>query len=250
MNLDVDEGSVDRFRRDGYVVLLGAFDPGPLAAEVDDALLHGLRPDAPINRGSGGVGFLGVIMMCERTPTSLGLIDLLAPAAARLLGRPALPGRAKGTRYLGSSDWHVDSVLAIPSLGFVSYLEPLHSEAGALRIRPGSHRGEERDEVIIDSAPGDVIAFDEHVAHGSVGGSLRRQWRVDFIADPLDSDEAALVHATFVGILDPSWDGGDDRVGYPSYGPYWQTLDRPWHTSLRSLGIYDLAEGHRAAQPD
>jgi hypothetical protein len=217
---------------------------------VDDALLHGLRPDAPINRGSGEVGFLGVIMMCERTPVSLRLIDMLAPTAARLLGRAVLPGRAKGTRYFGSSDWHVDSVLAIPSLSFVSYLEPLTGEAGALRIRPGSHRGEKRNAVIIETSAGDVIAFDEHVAHGSIGGTLRRQWRVDFIADPIDPDEAAFVQATFVRIFDPSWDGGDDRVGYPSYGPYWQTLDRPWHTSLRSLGIYDLAEDHRAAQLD
>src|SRR5690242_14983125 len=91
VNVDVGDGSVDRFQRDGYVVLRRVIDPEPLAAEVDDALLHGLRPDAPVNRGSGGVGFLGVIMMCERTPVSLGLIDRLAPAAARLLGRPVLP---------------------------------------------------------------------------------------------------------------------------------------------------------------
>jgi hypothetical protein len=250
MGVDVGDESVARFHRDGYLVLREFFDPGPLAADVDDALAHGLRPDAQINRGSGGVGFLAVIMMCERTPISLELIDVLAPHAARLLGRAVLPGRAKGTWYFGSSGWHVDSVLEIPSVGFVSYLEPLTGEAGALRIRPGSHRGEEHEAVTIGTRPGDVIGFDEHVAHGSVGGMLRRQWRVDFIADPADEDEAALVKATFARIFDLTWDGGDDSDSYPSYGPYWQTLARPWHARLRSLGIYDLAERHRTARRD
>src|SRR5690349_6889820 len=128
MGVDAGDESVARFDRDGHLVLRDFFDPGPLGAEVDDALVRGVRPDAQINRGSGGVGFLGVIMMCERTPVSLELINVLAPEAARLLGRALLPGRAKGTRYFGASDWHVDSVLAIPSVSFVSYLERLTGE--------------------------------------------------------------------------------------------------------------------------
>jgi hypothetical protein len=247
VTFEVDAGSMDRFRRDGYAVLRDAIDPRPLSAEVDDAIFNGLRRNASINRGSGGVGFLGVIMMCERTPVSLSLIDMLAVTAAGLLGREVLPGRAKGTQYFGSSDWHVDSDMPIPSLGFVTYLEPLTGVAGALRIRPGSHLGEVRDPVVIETTPGDVIAFDEHVAHGSAGGTLRRQWRVDFIADPVNTDEVALAHAMFARILDPVWFLGDDSDAYPSYGSYWQTLDRPWHARLRELGIYDLAASHRHA---
>jgi len=238
---------VYRFRRDGYEVLRGGINPRPLSAEVDDAFLHGLRANVPINEGSGGAGFLGVIMMCEETPVSLELVDTLAVTAARLMGREALPGRAKATQYFGSTDWHVDSDVPIPSLGFVTYLEPLTADAGALRIRPGSHLGEVRDPVVIETTPGDVIAFDEHVAHSSAGGTLRRQWRVDFFADPLNTDEAAHAHAMFERILDPAWYLGDDSDGYPSYGSYWQTLDRPWHARLRDLGIYDLAARHRHA---
>ena len=53
----------------------------------------------------------------------------------------------------------------------------------------------------------------------------------------------------FVRIFDPAWDGGDDPDTYPSYGAYWQSLDRPWHTRLRRLGVYDLAQRHREADP-
>ena len=134
-------------------------------------------PTRPFNRGSGSVGFHGVIMMCERTPVSLHLVDLLSDAGARLLGRTVLPGRGKGTRYFGSSGWHADSDLPIDSVSFVAYLDPLTATSGALRVRPGSHLGEAGDEVVVETAPGDLVAFDEHLVHGSVGGAIRRQWR-------------------------------------------------------------------------
>jgi len=247
VTVDIDEATVREFRRDGYVVLRGAIDPLPLTNEVDDALAHGMRAGAPINRGSGGVGFQGVIMMCDRTPVSLHLVDLLSAAGARLLGRTVLPGRAKGTRYFDSSGWHVDSDLPIDSVSFVAYLEPLTAATGAIRVRRGSHRGETGDEVVVDTGPGDLVAFDEHLVHGSVGGVVRRQWRIDFISDPIDDIEAAQVRATFVRIFDPMWNGGDDPDAYPSYGAYWQSLDRPWHSRLRELGVYELAERHREA---
>jgi hypothetical protein len=247
VTLVIDEATVCRFRRDGYVVLRGAIDPQPLSNEVDDALARGMRTDAPINLGSGGVGFHSVIMMCDRTPVSLHLVDLLSAAGAQLLGRTVLPGRAKGTRYFDSSRWHVDSDLPIDSVGFVAYLEQLTASTGALRVRPGSHRGETGDEVVVETRPVDLVAFDEHLVHGSVGGAVRRQWRIDFIVDPVDDTEAAYVRATFARIFDPTWDGGDDPDAYPSYGAHWQSLDRPWHQPLRRLGVYDLAERHREA---
>jgi hypothetical protein len=114
-------------------------------------------------------------------------------------------------------------------------------------VRPGSHRGETGDEVVVETRPVDLVAFDEHLVHGSVGGAVRRQWRIDFIVDPIDDTEAAYVRATFARIFDPTWDGGDDPDAYPSYGAHWQSLDRPWHQPLRRLGVYDLAERHREA---
>lgn len=69
MNVVIDGVIVDGFRRDGLAVLREAIDPRRLAAEVDDALAHGMRVDAAVNRGGGGVGFqcvIGVYDLAER----------------------------------------------------------------------------------------------------------------------------------------------------------------------------------------
>jgi Phytanoyl-CoA dioxygenase (PhyH) len=249
-DLVLDDQTIERFRVDGYAVLRNAFDPRPLAAEIDRVLRDGFRPHAVVNRGSGGVGFQGVVMMGELTPVSLGLVDLLAAPAAQLLDRAVLPGRAKCVRYTGSSGWHRDSEIAIPSMSFVTYLEALDASSGALRVFPRSHRetaSPAADELALETMPGDLIAFDEHLTHGSVGGAVRRQWRVDFIADPMDAFEEELLRATFERIFDVSWDGGDDVDRYPSYGGYWQSRDRSWTPRLRELGVYELAARHAAA---
>jgi phytanoyl-CoA dioxygenase PhyH len=187
-------------------------------------------------------------MMCEQTPVSLTLVDELAVLATKLLGRRVLPGRAKGTQYFGSSALHADSDLAVASLGFVAYLEPVDATSGALRVVPRSHRHERAMQssaaVPLATTPGDIIVFDEHLTHGSLGGVVRRQWRVDFIVDPVGPAEEALVRASFARLFDPDWDGGDDEDRYPSYGPYWQTLHRPWTARLRALGVYELAAHH------
>jgi hypothetical protein len=236
-----DDLLASHFARSGYAVIRRAFEPQALSLEVDAAMQHGLRPGGVPIEGAGGVEFRSVVMMCELTPVSLALVDQLAPVAARLLGRRVLPGRAKGTRYFGSSRLHTDSDLAIPSLGFVAYLEPVDARSGALRVVPGSHRGEPAgapsNGTAVPTLPGDVIVFDEHLAHGSVGGAVRRQWRADFIADPVTDAEEALFRATFERVLDPTWDGGDDTERYPSYGTYWRSRHQGWAARLRDLGV-------------
>ena len=136
----VDDPTIARFHDDGYAVLRRAFDPSELSAEVDDALRSGLRADGEVKPGAGGVEFRSVVMMCELTPVSLALLDALSVLAVEFLGWRVLPGRAKGTRYFGSSRLHADSDVTIPSLGFVAYLEPVDATSGALRVLPRSHR--------------------------------------------------------------------------------------------------------------
>jgi hypothetical protein len=247
----VDRSDLQRFRAEGFLLLRDAFDPDPLADEVDIVLRDGLRSDATVNSGSGGIGFQGVIMMCERTPVSLSLLDRLAPLASRLLGTDVIPGRAKGIRYTGSTDWHRDSDLPLPDMSFVAYLEPLDAATGALRVRPRSHAAGDSATsaaLVLETEPGDLIAFDAHLMHASFGGTVRRQWRIDFGVDPTDEHEEALVRADYARILDGSWDLGDDVERYPSFGPYWRTLDRPWTTRLGDLGVYELADQYHAAR--
>ena len=245
-----NRAGVERFRGEGFVVLRDAFDPGPLADEVDTALRDGLRADAAVNLGSGGSGFQGVVVMCERTPVSLSLLDRLAPVASHLLDHEVVPGRAKGTRHTGDTDWHRDSDVAVPGMSFIAYLESLDAATGALRVRPRSHADVHTscDALVLETEPGDLIAFDDHLLHASFGGAVRRLWRIDFCADPANQVEESLVRADYARILDGSWDLGDDVERYPSFGPYWRSLDRPWTTRLGDLGVYEVADRYHATR--
>ncbi len=171
-----------------------------------------------------------------------------------------LPIRAKGTKILGDTAWHRDSELDVASIGFVGYLEPVDATSGALRVLPGSHReppaavptgtpieGAAAMGEPIASEPGDLIAFDEHLFHASAGGRDRRQWRVDFVADPVDVDEEERVRLLLDGIFPPGWDGGYDVDRYPSFGTHWQESGRPSVGRLRELGAYDRAEAEENA---
>jgi len=246
----VSSANLERFRAEGFLVLRDAFDPGPLADEIDAALRDGLRRDAAVSIGGGGAGFQAVIMMCELTPVSLALLDQLALVASTLLDADVIPGRAKGTRYTGSTDWHRDSELPLPDMSFVAYLESLDAACGALQVRPRSHlddHGAPSDAMILETEPGDLIAFDAHLLHASFGGSVRRQWRVDFGADPANEREEALVTAEYARMLGDARNTATHVELYPSFGPFWRSLDRPWNSRLAALGVYELADAYHAA---
>src|SRR5215831_2717958 len=114
-------------------------------------------------------------MMSATTPASLALLDRTAIVASTLLGSTVIPTRAKGVRYFGNTPWHVDSVSPLDSIGFAAYLEPVGPENGALRVIPGSHRGELGSALrklgaigmtattlpshAVSTEPGDMIAF-------------------------------------------------------------------------------------------
>jgi Phytanoyl-CoA dioxygenase (PhyH) len=162
-----------------------------------------------ISGNLGGAVFLLLIVPLLATALGLLATRLASPSspvsahafAAELLGREVLPGRVKGTRYFGDTGWHRDSKDALPTMGFLAYLEPMTAQSGAIRLLPGSHAdltialptsfddGSLPPGQAIGTEPGDVIAFDEHLVHGSKGGRARRQWRADFLADPQNAEE-------------------------------------------------------------
>jgi hypothetical protein len=228
----------EEFRTSGFVVLHGAFEAGALRGELDLAL-GGV---APVTTSQARVEY--VPMMCARTPVSLSLLDRFEALAESLLGRPVLPLRAKGMRYHGDTNWHRDSELALPSVGVAAYLDPLEEESGALRVVPESHRrrdaGFERA-CVLATQPGDVLVFDEHLLHSSRGGGVRRQWRVDYFADPRTPAEEGLARELLSRVFPSDWRGGYDAERFPSYGSDWLSSGRRAVERLRQLGAYDLA---------
>ncbi len=249
----------------GFVVLEGAIDAGALALELDAALADSGAAAIGVETGGGATAVQYVPMMCARTPRSLSLLTELGPLATGLLGRPSLALRAKGMRYAGSTPWHVDSTRAAVSLGFLAYLEPLDASNGALRVVPGSHRGDFREAalgylaaagpeapaaslpgVALATAPGDVVVMDERLLHASAGGRKRRQWRVDFVADPTTREEDAALHALLDQTFPPDWDGGYDADAFPSFGDDWRRAVGSIAERLDAFGATTRAHAQEA----
>src|SRR5262249_44862159 len=145
------------------------------------------------------------------------------------------------------------------SIGIAAYSEPLEAATGALRVLPGSHLPELGDAVralggigkaamelpsyVLETEPGDVIVFDEHLFHASCGGGTRRQWRIDYLRDPVDALAEEQTKNCFASIYEPHWTRGYDADRYPSYGPDWLNSGRPAVRRLEALGVYGLAIG-------
>ena len=88
--------------------------------------------------------------------------------------------------------------------------------------------------------------MDEHVLHAAFGGSVRRQWRVDYLGVPVGGEESILTKLYFARLYDPEWDGGYDVDRYPSYGPDWRRSGRAAVAQLEALGAYDAAAAQEA----
>jgi hypothetical protein len=244
------------FKTFGFIVLRQLFDARPLAEEIDQVLNHGLPGSSEVSQ-YGEIRFQYVPMMSATTPVSLALLDRAAVVASTLLGSAVIPTRAKAVRYFGNTPWHVDSVLPLESIGFAAYLEPVGLENGALRVIPASHRLELGSALrefgaigmtattlpsyAVATEPGDMIVFDEHLFHSSFGGGVRRQWRIDFVRDPMGAEAERLTKEYFQGIYAADWDASYDVDRYPSYSDHWRKSGRPAAARLESLGVYELA---------
>ena len=261
MDLKTPLSTADIFRTFGFVIIRRFFDAISLGAEIDRVMKRGVASQQATHYS--GINFQYVPMMTAETPVSLTLLDRVGALAEAVLGGPVLPTRAKGTLYFGNSPWHTDSESPVTSIGFLAYCEPLDAESGALRVIPGSHHRQHGDAIrklgvnaeaavvgipshAAETQPGDLILIDEHLFHSSYGGTVRRQWRVDYLRVPLDAGEETNTKAYFANIYPADWDGSYDVDRYPSYGPDWRNSGRTSATHLERLGVYDLAAKQEA----
>jgi len=82
--------------------------------------------------------------------------------------------------------------------------------------------------------------------HASRDGGIRRQWRTDFVRDPVDAERERETIAYYAAIYSPDWDGGYDVDRFPSYGPDWRASGRRSVRRLEQLGVYDFAGKHES----
>ena len=224
-------------------------DPRPLTNELEQVFADGILVDA-MNAGAGGIHFLSVPMMSGRTPASSRLADTLA-GTRRASSRPtSAAGTGEGYEVHGGERLARGQRARHPERWFRRLSRSLASGVGcarsATRITSWKRRRRGRGPVALETQPGDIVAFDEHLTHGSVGGGDRRQWRVDFIADPCNDREEELVRRSFAQVFDIGWDGGYDALRYPSYGEFWQQAHPEWARRLDRLGVIELARAQEA----
>jgi hypothetical protein len=268
---------VDHYQTYGFLVLphyLDEQETGELAAELDRALRDGYGDH--FDDRDNWWGHSLPMMSRQRTPTSLALVedDRFLTAARRLLDAPVLPTHAEGNLLFGEAGFHTDCGTGTPGVKFVAYLEPLTASNGALRLMPGSHhpdfgaaidawearnRAKDADQLwhqitglpcsVAETQPGDVIAFNWHTRHASIGGKDRRQWTISYAKDPATAAEEAERLRDFFCSVVPDGDEPYDHHAYPCYDQHWLTPD-PAHPQrvfvtqrMRELGLFQIARG-------
>lgn len=145
------------------------------------------------------------VMMSEKTPYFANLLEdprFMQPAK-QMFGDDVLGIMTDSNRYVGDTPWHPDSREAdFNGVKFAIYLDPVGAKTGALRVIPSSHLlSNENNKMIVDaisgrpiedapahvldSQPGDVVAFDLRLWHASCGGKTdRRMCTVIYYANP------------------------------------------------------------------
>jgi hypothetical protein len=204
------EEQIEHFRTFGFLVLVGALDGvtlGGLIEEVDAAIAAA----GPRDTETGGV--TGHYIPAGDRQASAELVQRFQPLAEQLLGREAFPVAAHEILFFAEAWWHVDVGPDVPALKVAAYLETLDAQSGALRVIPGTHlipQGElgalhrmnphQVPSYVIESKPGDVVAFHAHLWHAALNGRDRRQWSVEYFAFPADERERSELKR-----LGPEW---------------------------------------------
>lgn len=267
--VELSAADVRAFQANGHLLLKDALGgaTAPLFDEVRAELAQAYGDTEVAPESDDGVPGYFLPAMTRRTPTSLELVESLAPVAAALLGAESVvPVYADVTVFFGSTPWHSDIGMAVPFVKFGTYADELNAGNGALRFVSGSHREPEYSRlksavhdlevvrgmsiedtaaalphVVADSAPGDVVAIDGKIWHMTTGGGRRLQWSLPFI-DATDEERARRFFDSFV--IDASI-RGYDGTRFPFYGE--DFLETPLGTTLRRIGAVDVTRAREAA---
>lgn len=231
------------FRTFGYVKLPGLLGPDEAAAlrrEVTGALTEafGQHPAEPDDLGGISGDYLPLAV--NRAPLSLALIaddPRTFGSSAELLGGPTVPSVGIATRFTGDSSWHTRQGPGIGGVTFWADLEPRTAGTGALRLVPGSHlsqfgqrlweycRAEPAasgfepwpwPHVVVETQPGDVVAFHAHLMNCAQGGTPRHSWIIGYLPWPGLGNPDRLAAVRAMAEDDVEFDHEDyDRDRFP-----------------------------------
>jgi len=199
------------FRTFGYVTLRGLLSPAEAATlrqEVTGALTDAFGAVAAGPDDLGGISGDYLPLAVNRAPLSLALIaddPRTFLSSSQLLGAPTVPSIGIATRFTGDSTWHTRQGPDVGGVTFWADLGPRTAQTGALRLVPGSHlreferrlweyraaepamSGFERWEwphIVVETEPGDVVAFHAHLMNCAQGGTPRLAWTIDYLPWP------------------------------------------------------------------
>ena len=215
--------------------------------------------EGPCNRTEGHYASL----MEEASPFIAGLADdpRFGDVAEQLLRKKSIGIAVDGSYMVGDTNWHPDTgSLDYMGIKFCIYPDRLDVDSGALRVIPGSHRepfhsdisrdpdetyGVSADQLpafVFDSAPGDVVAFNVGLWHGSFGGAAgRRQGVVVYYEDP----DTPAAKETVVSQMQGNH-GLFLKCGRSMYGEHWRSIQEPrhqrWLRRLDELGVLETTQ--------
>jgi Phytanoyl-CoA dioxygenase (PhyH) len=199
------------FRAFGYIALRGllsADEAGTLRAEATQALAGAFGRIGGEPNDLGGISGDYLPLAVSRAPLSMSLIaddPRTFLASAELLGGPTVPTVGVATCFTGDSSWHTRQGPGIGGVTFWADLEPRTAQTGALRLIPGSHLADfkrrlreycaadpatsgfeqwEWPHVVVETEPGDVVAFHAHLMNCAQGGAPRLSWTIDYLPWP------------------------------------------------------------------
>jgi hypothetical protein len=226
---------IEHFRVFGFVVLrrlLDAAEADRLHTEVERSLRDAYGDRYGVDDGSGGITGNYLPVMGDGTFASTLIADdpRLWQASQQLLGGRTVPTFGQGVCFLTNASWHSDDGTDVGGVKFLAHLEPRAAGTGALRVLPGSHHPGLADRiasyrwqdpaslghdgvepwpvpgVVLETEPGDVIAFDVHLLHSSEGGRHRLAWSTEFLPCPMlaDRDRCRKVRDMALDLADQS----------------------------------------------
>jgi phytanoyl-CoA dioxygenase PhyH len=258
----INQQQLAHFEAFGFVVLRRLLDDrevatltGEVTRELGEAF-GGIGTDTDPD-GTGGIRGDYLPLSVNRTPLSQALIaddPRLFQGSAALLGVPTVPTAPIATCFASNAGWHTDQGPDVGGVKFLIHLEPRTAADGALRVVPGSHdpafgrrlraywsrdpgsqgfEGWPVPAVVLETSPGDVIAFDLHLFHSSAGGDKRLAWTIEYLPWPGlgDPDRLRAVRDLVVDAVE--FDEGFDKERWPAW--------REWAAGTRGAASRQVA---------